>query len=77
MIYKALVSSALGLPIAYLINISILPSLNGLIHSDLFLAGAILSSPFFIFSFLRIYFLDLIYQKYKVRPMDYIKKIIH
>jgi len=72
--FKALVSSALGLPVAYLINISILPLLNGLIHENVFLASALLASVFFIFSFLRIYFLDLIYQKYKVRPLELIKK---
>ena len=76
MIYKALVSSLLGFPIAYLINVTVLPVLNGTIHDNVYLASALLALPFILASWIRIYTIDLIYKKYKVRPLDYVKNLL-
>jgi hypothetical protein len=74
--YKAGCSAIIGFPISYLINITVLPLLNGLIHENVFLAGALLALPFILASWIRIYIIDLIYNKYQVGVLEIVKRTI-
>jgi len=74
--YKAGCSALIGFPISYMINISVLPHLNGLIHENVLLAGALLALPFILASWIRIYIIDLIYNKYQVGVLELVKRMI-
>jgi len=74
--YKAGCSALIGFPIAYLINITVLPILNGTIHDNIYLASALLALPFILASWIRIYIIDLIYNKYQVGVLEIIKRMI-
>jgi len=69
-------SAGVGLPISWMINVAVLPILNGLIHENVFLAGALLALPFILASWIRIYIIDLIYNKYQVGVLEIVKRMI-
>ena len=73
---KAAWSAGVGLPISWTINVLVLPLLNGLIHENVFLAGALLALPFILASWIRIYIIDLIYNKYQVGVLEIVKRMI-
>ncbi len=73
---KAAWSAGVGLPISWTINVLVLPLLNGLIHENVFLASALLALPFILASWIRIYIIDLIYNKYQVGVLEIVKRMI-
>jgi len=73
---KAFASALIGSPIAYSLNVSILPSFTNLINENVFLAGALITAPFLIVSAVRMFLIDYIYEKYHVNldVMYHLKK---
>jgi len=45
--YKATLSASCGLPLAYAINLSVLPHIATIIQTNPFLASALIAIPFF------------------------------
>jgi hypothetical protein len=50
-----------------------------MIHENVYLAGMLLSIPFLLASFARIYLIDFVYEKYKIdlSPEALIRKILN
>jgi len=62
---RAAISSLIGFPMAYIINLSILPGLQEIVIENVYLAAFLLAIPFMIFSTLRIFFIDTVWKKIK------------
>jgi len=75
---KACLSALVGSPIAYGLNVSVLPTFVELIDQNVFLASALICVPFFVASTLRMFVIDFVYQKYHINldPLYYVKRII-
>jgi len=63
---KSFASALVGSPIAYSLNVSILPSFTNLINENVFLAGVLITTPFLIVSAVRMFLIDIIYEKYHI-----------
>jgi len=76
--YKATLSASCGLPLAYVINLSVLPHITAVIESNPYLASALIAIPFFVASQMRIFSIDYIYEKYHINidPIHLIKRIM-
>ena len=74
--YKATLSSSVGLPIAYMLNVTILPFFVPALQENTFVASAFITIPFLLASIMRIFTIDFIYQKYgiNIEPLHLIKK---
>jgi len=75
---KACLSALVGSPIAYGLNVGVLPTFVELIEQNVFLASALIVVPFFIASTLRMFVIDYVYEKYHVNldPVYHVKRII-
>jgi len=73
---KGLFSAIVGSPIAYSLNLGVLPTFSELIDENIWLASFLILLPFIIASTIRMTVIDYVYEKYKVNldPMYYIKK---
>ena len=76
---KAILSALVGSPIAYGLNVGVLPFFVKLIDENVFLASALIVVPFFVASSLRIFVIDFVYQKYHLNldPVYHVKKLLH
>ena len=76
LLIKGLFSAIVGSPIAYSLNITVLPSFSELIDENIYLASFLIIIPFIIASTVRMTVIDYVYEKYKINldPMHYIKK---
>ena len=77
--YKAGFSSLAGLPIAYLLNISILPFFVTEIAENAMIAGALICIPFVMASITRIFIIDYVYDKWHINlnPTHIIRIAVH
>jgi len=77
--YKAGFSSLAGLPIAYLLNVSILPFFIPALQENTFIAGIFICIPFVIASVVRIFTIDYFYQRYGINlnPTHLFRKALH
>ena len=75
---KACLSALVGSPIAYGLNVGVLPTFVELIEQNVFLASALIVVPFFIASTLRMFVIDYVYEKYKINldPVYHVKRMI-
>jgi len=73
---KGLFSAIVGSPIAYSLNLGVLPTFSELIDENIFLASFLILVPFIIASTIRMTVIDYVYERYKINldPMYYIKK---
>ena len=73
---KGLFSAIVGSPIAYSLNLGVLPTFSELIDENIYLASFLILVPFIIASTIRMTLIDYVYERYKVNldPMYYIKK---
>jgi len=73
---KGLFSAIVGSPIAYSLNLGVLPTFSELIDENIYLASFLILIPFIIASTIRMTLIDYVYARYKVNldPMYYIKK---
>lgn len=63
---KAFYSSIVGLPLSYLLNVTILPHFAPLLLEDPFIASGLIAIPFMIASVFRMYIIDWTYEKYRI-----------
>ena len=63
-ISEALINAFGGYPIGYLVGIMILPAATGWIQQDPFTANAVITLVFSFVSFVRIYFLRRVFEKF-------------
>jgi len=73
---KAFLSAMVGAPVALGLNIGVLPVFVTLIEQNVFLASVLIAIPFILASTVRIFLIDLVYEKYNIQldPMVHIKK---
>jgi len=73
---KASLSALIGSPIAYGLNIGVLPTFVELIEQNVFLASALIVVPFFVASTLRMFVIDYVYEKYHINldPLYHVRK---
>jgi len=73
---KAFLSAIIGSPIAYTLNLGVLPTFSELIDENIFLASFLIIIPFIIASAIRMTIIDYVYEKYRVNldPLYHIKK---
>lgn len=78
-IYKNVISATAGYPIAFVINLAILPSLMDWIEWNWFLGTLALGVPYFAASVIRMSTIDFAWEKYKINidPSYYIKKVLN
>jgi len=76
---KACLSALVGSPIAYGLNIGVLPTFVEIIDENVFLASALIAIPFCVASILRMFVIDYVYQKYHINldPVYQVKKILN
>jgi len=75
---KAGLSALIGSPIAYGLNVGVLPTFVKLIDENVFLASALIAVPFFVASTLRMFVIDYVYQKYHINldPVYQVKRLL-
>jgi len=75
---KACLSALVGSPIAYGLNVDVLPTFVELIDENVFLASALIVVPFFIASTLRMFVIDYVYEKHHVNidPLYHVKRML-
>jgi len=66
LLYKASFSASAGLPISYLLNITILPFFVTELQENILIAGALISIPFLMASTIRIFVIDYVYQRHGI-----------
>jgi hypothetical protein len=76
---KANMSALAGLPISFLVNLSILPLFSDWFSNPetVYLGASLVAIPFYITSVSRMYIIDLVYQKYgiNINPSVLIKRL--
>ena len=74
---KAFYSSMVGLPLSYVLNVTVLPHFAPLLLENPFLASALIAIPFFIASVFRMYSIDWVYEKYRIdiSPANLFRKL--
>jgi len=63
---KSFLSALIGSPIAYTLNLGVLPTFSELIDENIFLASFLIIIPFIIASAIRMTVIDYVYEKYHV-----------
>jgi len=78
LLYKATFSASAGLPISYLLNITILPLFITELRENVLIAGALIAIPFLMASTIRIFVIDYIYQRHGINldPAHLLKKAV-
>jgi len=73
---KAFLSALVGAPIAFGLNIGVLPTFVELIEQNVFLASFLIIIPFIIASTVRMTVIDYVYEKYRINldPMYHVRK---
>ena len=66
LLIKGLFSAIVGSPIAYSLNIAVLPTFSELIDENIYLASFLIIIPFIIASTIRMTVIDYVYEKYHV-----------
>ena len=74
-----MVSATAGFPIAFLVNLMLLPSLMHWVEWNWFIGTFALGIPYFIVSVVRMTAVDYAWEKYKINidPTYYMKKLLN
>jgi len=78
-ITKNMISATAGFPIAFIINLSLLPTLVKLIEYDWFFGTLALGIPYFAVAVIRMTLIDYVWNRYNINidPTHYFKKFIN
>ncbi len=77
-ISKNTISSLAGMPLAFTINLMLLPSLVKLIEYNWFFGTLVVSAPYVAVSIIRMSLIDIVWEKYRINiePSYYFKKLL-